>query len=244
MKKNLSIILALVFVFTMVFGSISLAEEVLSWPLVVGTHSTWLHGDIVKGEGDVLPVDSEVTYEGINPWVMELPSDAKGSARFLGLRDIQLAGYEDTAYIEVAVKGNGIAENLDIYFITNPDDNWVDPSQSWGQFTGITENWQVMKFYLKDLVLIGGPERKLDEIWFFDLYAENVAGAKFWIGAINFFSDEPVVVEDPTSQETDPATTPEPTPGDSSVSGLIIIFFILSIGSILTIRIKNRQGDI
>ena len=161
------------------------ADEVYSYTSDITAQATWCDGSAVRNPDDSMIKDSNGQYNGKSTGYLSFEDDTKGLYRFLGMSAIKLKQYMSTAYLEFAVKGNGVTDMLELSFVTDGGS-----AGSWGQITGITTEWQMKRVYLNSLFDYMGAA-DFDLFSYFDLYRENAEGAEFWIGDLNFYSDEP-----------------------------------------------------
>ena len=154
--------------------------EETNYTLDLSVQSTWCDGSAIRSPDDAMTVDSSVRYDGNDTGKISFSDNTKGIYRFLGMSAVKLQSNIDTAYIEMAVKGNITGQLLDLSFVTVSG-----AAGSWGQITGITEEWQIKRLYMRDLyAYMGTPD--FNQFYYFDIYRENAAGAEFRISDITF----------------------------------------------------------
>ena len=161
------------------------AAEVSTYSYDITTQGTWCDGSAVKNPDYSMLKDVDEQYNGKDSGYLSFDGNTKGIYRFLNMSAIKLKRYKSTAYLEFAVKGNGVTAVLDLSFVTNGG-----AAGSWGQITGITTEWQMKRIYLNSLFDYMGTAN-FDSLYYFDFYRENADGAEFWIGDLNFYSDVP-----------------------------------------------------
>ncbi len=166
-------------------------RQLLDYAIFNGSGNiNWCGGQNLEVSSSKIPVDSEVTCDGVSSLrVNVMDTSTWWSARLVirSWMSIDFSQYQPEGYLEFDVKGNAGNEKFQIGFADHTDEDVTTVSID--NYTSLTSEWQHVAIPLSDLA-VENPDVDFSDIKLLYLQNDGTTDAqKFWITNIEVTSD-------------------------------------------------------
>lgn len=243
-KRVASLIICLILVLALNVST-ALAGDVWTFNYIDGQWGAAMaDGDVIEvadnyGDGGLLPVDTDVTYNGMPSIRVNVKEETAWWFAFFMIQPMDISGYQEDGVLQFALKGEKGEEKLGVGFKA-PDGGGGDV-RAYIEVTADTE-WQVVKLPIST-ILEHQPFLDLTNIDTLILHFTQNSPLKVWIADVRITSESvaDAPADTPGDTETPATDTPDvssPKTGDVNV----MIYVILALGSLVTIvALKKRS---